>query len=374
MDLSHKVKSLQQTSPASSFELSPSFRPEIYTIFKSGTTRLVAYSGRQEHITDYTKVNRYEIMYLSKPREWMRLSMTITISVESRYWKYTGLAAGDVPLGWRRPNHLPLCLHSALETILASQLPLEQDSHLVIYLGGHSDLDDIGGLSRLLKNVKKSPTTEEYLWTVTDRLYHLNVPWYLETAVITHPISRDMQAMSFSFLESRWVLDNRFGSHIPQIDLMLYELRVLNSLRGAPSINPFIGIVVDPETTIAKRFLSELPAHRQLLAMLDEACKSGVIFTCDRCEKWCRQIIQGVAETHAKEFVVGLLGEKLKDGVGINDQDNVVLYRFKTTFYYTKGREALLPPEYNRLASTEGLFPALPQTDIYQLGLYIFGG
>ncbi|OTA87407.1 hypothetical protein M434DRAFT_138741 [Hypoxylon sp. CO27-5] len=198
------------------------------------------------------------------------------------------------------------------------------------------------------------------------------MPWYSETDVIPFPLPQNTSNVSFiSFWKSRWVLDNRFESLPEQIDSKLYELQVLHSLRGMPRINPLIGAVLNQSSGIVKGFLSKLPAKRQLLATIKRVSESKLI-EWKRCEKWCKQLVQGVAEVHGKGFSVGILGDEIKDGVGIDEHDNVVLYRFRSTFYYGNPRKDSLPPEYRHSASTEGLLPALPQTDIYQLGLLLW--
>ena len=44
-----------------------------------------------------------------------------------------------------------------------------------------------------------------------------------------------------------------------------------------------------------------------------------------RRQKWCRQIIEAVAETHSRGFVVGTLGHVLDGAVAVNGEDNAIL-------------------------------------------------
>ncbi|KAI1140559.1 hypothetical protein F5Y05DRAFT_322100 [Hypoxylon sp. FL0543] len=367
-DIKNQAKS---ALPASSFELATTFRPEIYTSFNAGSS-LFCYAGHQEQDIGFTRVNRYEMMYSSKPREFTRVSVSVTISVESRWYSVTAPVA-TVGFAWRRQQSLPARLHSAIERILKSRPTLTQDSHLRIYLGSRSDLDDLEGSSTVPVEICTSMRNEAYLRIITDMLHHLNMPWYFETDLIPFPLPQNTSNVNFiSFWESRWVLDNRFESLSEQIDWKLYELRVLHSLRGVPRINPFIGAVVNQSSGIVKGFLSELPAKRQLLATIRRICESGKLVEWKRCAKWCRQLVQGVAEVHGKGLLVGILGDEMKDGVGIDEQDNVVLYHFRPVFYYGNPGKDSLPPEYRRSASAEGVLTALPQTDIYQLGLFLW--
>ena len=72
-------------SPASIFELSPSFWPETY-IITDGVPKLFSYMTYQEGATDFTRVNRYAIFYAKGPRQWVRITASVTFSVDSLLW------------------------------------------------------------------------------------------------------------------------------------------------------------------------------------------------------------------------------------------------------------------------------------------------
>lgn len=78
-----------------------------------------------------------------------------------------------------------------------------------------------------------------------------------------------------AYLQSRWVLEYRFGSDKPHIDAHVYILEVLHCLRGAPGINPFIGVVLDDDSGIINGFLCELPAKGKLFHLTTNANKSS---------------------------------------------------------------------------------------------------
>ena len=93
----------------------------------------------------------------------------------------------------------------------------------------------------------------------------------------------------------------------------------------------------------------------------------------ERREAWCKQIVQGVAEMHSRNFVAGYFGEKPCAGVAVDADDNAVLYgRFRTTFTYTSDPLGIPPPEYCESAISGDSFEALFHTDIYQLGLLLW--
>lgn len=144
-------------------------------------------------------------------------------------------------------------------------------------------------------------------------------------------------------------------------------------MRGTHGINTVVGVILDGKTAALKGFLSEIPAHRQLLALMRQARGSRELFGWDKREKWCRQLVQAVAKVHTKGFVIGILGDGVKDGVGLDGFNNVVLYRFRSTFYAKGTATGESPlPECPHAALTKESMPALPQTDIYQLGFLLW--
>jgi serine/threonine protein kinase len=199
----------------------------------------------------------------------------------------------------------------------------------------------------------------------------MGIPWYVETDVVSQ-FPRIPSTTHISCLGSRWVLHYKFEARTAQIEALLYELLALHTLRNSPGINPFIGIVVDRQGGAISGYLSELPIQRQLLIFMRTCLDSGQAIGTQRAERWCRELVQGLAIVHRQGFVIGHLGEILKDGVGLNEHDNVVLYRFQTKFYYNEDRQGLLPPEYYHKAVPGTMIPALPETDIYQLGLFLW--
>ncbi|KIX09368.1 uncharacterized protein Z518_00447 [Rhinocladiella mackenziei CBS 650.93] len=149
-------------------------------------------------------------------------------------------------------------------------------------------------------------------------------------------------------------------------------MRVPHCLKGTPGITPFIGVVLDENGTI-NGFLSEAPTNGSLFDTIARSIESGAPISWERREKWCRQIVRAVAEMHSKNFVVGMLGNVHASGLGLNARDDAVIHhRFWTTFAYDNMKTGVVPPELRQSASIVGSMTALPQTDIYQLGLLLW--
>ncbi|KAF2181028.1 hypothetical protein K469DRAFT_752905 [Zopfia rhizophila CBS 207.26] len=345
-------------TPITAFEASASFRPEAYTNVEV-TPRLFSHSEYQELVTEYTQTNRYAMFYCKSPRHWIRLTMSITISVESRYWDLLRVAPGRDVLS-QQSYGLPTGLNSMVDTFLRDHPDFEQDGHLSLYIGA-------GPANTALQISRPRFQATEYLKRATKFLYHLNCPRYKESALIQRPLRTQCLNREFiTIMQSQWVQDYRFGSDKAQIDASLYVLQVLHCLRGAPGIDPFVGVILDEQSEIIKSFLTKFSSGGDLSDYLTQPV------AWERGEKWCRQIVQGVAAVHSKGFVVGFLGSTLNCGIKIDGEDNAVLGRFQTIFTFDPAITGRLPPEYRHLELIEGSLTALPQTDIYKLGLLLW--
>ncbi|KAI0165377.1 hypothetical protein GGR52DRAFT_585411 [Hypoxylon sp. FL1284] len=363
-------QSIQATSasPASLFELSSSFFPESYTTIES-TSRLVGYMNYQEHATEYSRVNRYEMFYCKAPRQWIRVSISATFSVESMYWMTMRMASSKSLVTY----DLPAGLSKKLEQVLAACADVEQGVHLSVYLGNRACPVENQEKSGMLVHLGKPQVAiTEQLKLITSIAYHWNCPRYSEKEVVQLPMFRLVRDNRFvAYLQSRWVIAFRFGSDKAQIDSDMYLLKVLHCLQGTPGINAFVGTLLDSGGLISG-FMMELPLQGNLATLLSKAIKSGRPVSWQRRERWCKQIIKGIAAVHSQDFRIGVLAEALSTAIYIDDQDTAVLCNFQKEFPYQNTRSAVTPPECRHLALTNGSMAATAQTDIYQLGLLIW--
>lgn len=134
--------------------------------------------------------------------------------------------------------------------------------------------------------------TKDYLQNITSQIYHWNCPRYYEKHLTQQPLYKSGPTNHFvALLESRWVLEYRFGSDKTQIDANFYMLEVSHRLNGRSGINPFIGVVLDDDTHIITAFLCEMPAKGKLSHILKNRGNSDELVTWKRRVKWCRQIV-----------------------------------------------------------------------------------
>lgn len=358
-----------QPAPSSSFELSASFLPETYTVLQPVPT-LFCYNSHEEQVSDYNRVIHCAMFYSRTPRKWTRLTFDITTSIESGYWNLTRTRPTN--LARQRYWIIPTRIHTALESFVRSCERINQDSHLSIYLG--SQLDHMP----IKLDVRAPFQVNAYLRQITSIIDHWDCPRYYERQLIQRPLLRYRPGKYFAaFLQSRWTMENRFGSNKRDIDSSFYILVLLHCLNGKPGVNPLVGVVLDDDSGIANAFLYGLPSKGDILQIIDLATKSGQQISWQRREKWCRQIVQGVAEIHSQGFVLGCLGENLDHGVYVDADDNAVhANQFRKMFTYDRTLMSVLPPEYHRSPLVAGSrsrqLAALPKTDLYQLGLFLW--
>ena len=357
-------------APTSPFETRVSFRPEVYTVLE-GFAKLFCIDYREFQETEYTRVEHCSMFYSPAPRQWLRLGLSITTSVDSQYWKLN--RAKVVSYAVSRPNPLPALLNSVLQAFLISREKLTQNSHISVYLGTTPGRDKSDGNEATRIPIRVTQPTFrflKYLQDITRMVYHWNCPRYWEEHLIVRPLYRRKPSYYFmACIDSRWVHYLRFSTHEAQIDEALYVMRALHCQEGAPGIAPFIGVVLD-ENGIINGFLSEAPTNGRLF---DTITCSGTPIAWQQREKWCRQILQAVAEMHSKNFVVGMLGNVHASGLGLDAENNLVIFnRFWTTFAYDDTKKGIVPPELRQSASIVGSMTALPHTDIYQLGLLLW--
>lgn len=346
-------------------EVLPSLRPESYTVTEA-FPNLFVNKTFQEDMTDFSRTNRYMLWYHKSPRRWIRVSISVTVTFESRLWDtaQAGAASGDAA------EDLPGNLAGLLEDFLQHCANLKQDIHLQAYFGGRFNPK----LGTQLWIADQPFQITAYLREISSSLRHLCRQYYPETALTQFPLYRRRRKCFYiSGVESVWALDFRFASTKAEIDSSLYHLRALHCLGGTPGICPFMGIVTDDEDGLVKGFLARAPLRGPLFRQISRANRSKKPVPWTRREKWCRQITRAVAEVHSKGYAVGKLATEteMQWTFALDDDDNAVLFWLTPTFVPSR-KCGTLPPEHRDLAETEDTLPATCYTDLYQLGLLLW--
>ena len=362
-------------APASILEMSPSFRPAHYTNCDP-TPNLVNFCDMRVTSTQRARVVHLGMFYQQQAspghmcRHWTRMTLRITVTRESRYWNMHKMRASALdPV---TAYSLPTGLLKALERSLESRERFGQDSCLSVHL----DSDSSQGHHVLALESYSEPPNQvmRCLQQITIWTRHMNCPRYHEQDLEHQPLNPNRPTNWYiAFLDSRWVMETRFGPDLDRLLADLYVLQVLHCLQGTPGIAKFTGVVLDRSGLISA-FLSELPTKGKLCRNLSDDANGGQRVSWQRRERWCKQVVQAVAAVHRAAFVVGNMCKTPDLGIAIDAEDNAVLYgRFQRDFLYNETHVGSLPPEYWHSVSHGSQVEACPQSDIYQLGLALWG-
>ena len=363
-------------APAGLLESSPSYVLETYTTCDS-TPNLVSLSDVQVSSTQRARVQDLEIFYHRTSRvelgcrRWIRITLRMTVTRQSRYWKMNKVRAHTLV---NRPQayNLPNSLFKLLEEGLESQTSIDMDSLFSVVLDG---MPRPGRHALVLTKYWWPPCqVVRCLQEITSWTYHMGCPRYLEQDVIHQPLNKGKPSNCFiAFLDSKWVMETRFGSDLERVHAELYVLQMMHCLQGKPGIASLIGVVLDRHGLVSA-FLSELPANGRLCRAWIDAIDSSQSVAWHRREKWCKQVVKAVADIHKAGFVNGSCCTGPDLGLAIDADDNAVFYgRFQRDSLYDGMCAVSLPSEYWQTVLHGSLFAASPQTDIYQLGLILWG-
>lgn len=368
----------QVIRPASPLELSPAFMPELYTVDKSFPT-LFTNRSQQLDLSEHTLTNLYSMFYRARGRQWIRITASVTISVESGLFQLARLAHDSIT-GLEPAGPLAKAIKQFLD---AQREDVEMDAHVDLYVGARfrDDFTSISSTSsaiaRLAKSFPRSLPVKSYLLEAAEAFYHGRYHFIPDSRIVQVPLPKRSKGYFFlSSYRSEWMLDFRFSLDADINRRYIYIVKALHHLRGCDGISELVGLITADEEDArhaVKGFLIRLPPGGHLLHYLGTHRHS---IPWHRRERWCREVVNAVAATHARDVVVGHLGYSGNRGVCIDAHDSVVLYYFYPAYrFIQRTLEDVVPPEHRKRAAElggVGTLPATPQTDIFQLGMMIW--
>ena len=364
----------RHAAPASLRELSLSFLPAAYTNCDP-TPNLVSFCDIRINRTQRARVIDLGMFYHQASqlghthRQWTSITLRVKVTKDSKYWNMRKVRnCGLDPV---TSYSLPTSLLKMLEEALVSQKNIGAGSCLSVNLDSESDLPRHSLV--LARYLEPSSQVRRCLLQITSWTRHMKCPWYDEQDLVHQPLNKGRPTNWFiAFLDSRWVMETRFGSDLRQIHADLYVLQVMHCLRAVPGIASFKGVVLD-ERGIVSAFLSDLPSKGKLCRNWTYDIDGRRLDSWKRREKWCKQVVQAVAQIHEATFVVGNMCKTPDLGIAIDANDDAVLYgAFARDFVYDELHVGSLPPEYWHSVSHGCRVEACPQSDIYQLGLALW--
>lgn len=360
-------------SPASVFELSADFMPELYTIDEESPT-LFADSAVQLRMSEYSMTNVYTMFYRTVGRRWSRISLTVTISIESSLFEIERLS--PMMVHHRKPL-VPVTLE--LIRFMEAQEDPRSNMCLRLYVGSDFLNQSITSSTALVKVSHPSQNAEsvtEQLRDATGVFYHANCPFIPETHVTQIPLPERPGGFFFlSQYQSEWMLDFRFTMDTETNDSLLYQLKTLHRLRGRPGICQLVGAVTGRDDGMMKGFLVRLPSKGFLLTQMPSLSRRQAFIPWKRRERWCRGVVRAVAAAHSEGLLVGFLGGARFAGLCIDEDDEFVMYSFRRFHMLSKNRPIMVAPEHQKAAASmgeNGILPSTPHTDIFQLGLTLW--
>ena len=261
-----------QSSPSSPFESLKIFRPGSYTV-DFGFATLYGYDLRGLEDSRYLRAIHCSLFYFRDHREWVRLTVSVTISIESSFWN-AGRARSGQP-NMKGNTQLDRAQATVLEAFLKSQTQIAQDSHLNMFLG--KDSGNANGhelLSRPAIHLARPHfQVRAHLVDVTRRIRHWNwegYRWFRQSGIVDYSYVRNQKNFFSARLQLEWVFECRFGSNQLRIETNLYHLQVLHTLQGIPGISRLHGLVFDDDCSkgVVTGFLCQLLAKGRLCLLM----------------------------------------------------------------------------------------------------------
>ena len=361
--------------PSGLLEAGPAWRPGAYSSSDS-VSELFGYFKSAVSENEYSRVTQHSMLYYSGLGRWVRLTASITTTLESQYHEVNAesnnTAASQI---LKAPRTAPASIVSAVKHYLKSRTDVQQDSQVSMFLGKSCSLEEPWKIK--MRIFRPPSPIDAYLRDVASSIFHIGCPWYYENALDSRPLFPRRESLFFiAFLDFRWVLFVRFASERKQVDIQMYHLRLSLHLRGSRRMIPFVGVVRNDLTGALTGFLCELPATGSLFNIFHDALQTKQPISRQRRLKWCRQIVEGVAELHAREFVAGTLVSQPHCAVYVDGHDNVVFFRRLQPFTSYSPREfGVWPPEHwgSRLPNGHSpSIPVQPADEIYHLGILLW--
>lgn len=235
------------------------------------------------HFRDKSDREKFFVTYAQQPNRWCR----VTVSCDYR----------DAP-------------SSSLESDLKS-LKFQRDKNQRIYEAIRESLPDIEFYDTVT-NLKLETEDGQLHVHVTEDINEIipypSVDFVEEGCRLYRESELDFQSHLSGFVykvrAGNQVLIKKEIPGPGTIDEFLYEIEVLNGLRGSKNVIHFHGLVVDDDEKIIKGLLISFASLGALVDVIyDDKLSSSLSWP--RRERWAYQIVQGLSEIHEAGFVQG---------------------------------------------------------------------
>lgn len=267
---------LEIVPPAGPFERSGSFFPELYIQSEPLTgPRIYSFTAREVRSTPHYRTNHYQMSLQISPRKYRELSLTVTFTQASAYWRLFQISP-SVACYWPRTT-LPHVLQSQIENTLPEIIDMDDDSHIRL----DYSLEGLRLLPwQLPRNQMCFPEasygsfSHEALLSILD---DMQCPKRFEHDLVRMCALRGPQWF-LTVLDGQLLYESRNASSPVYTALNLYNIQLLHCLKAAPGIAKLAAIVVDPTTKCFQGYLREIPAEGNMYRMMWRARAEGNLY------------------------------------------------------------------------------------------------
>lgn len=355
-------------APWSKTDAFPLLAPSAYTVSSKESTlssiSVVSVSRSSSWCT-------YLATFIYRPtfREVMQVDLCVVINNVSEFWDQ--IEPDNPARGGGRD------LPKKVVTRLKKWLRKNQASttHLQIGVALSKSMQIFGDTSQWISSSQRA--FSDRVLQITNTFDLSCCEWYYEKDLARRHLYTDWRSCESLVCHPRkrtWVREVRFSMDKLLFEAQVYTLRTLYdlALRQCALAGRFAGIIRDCNDMIVA-FMSEVPKGGWLATLMFEASRNGQPIPLSRRLKWCRQLVEIVAEVHRHGQVLGMLGLALWWPwccLSVNDDDSIepwILFRphISTERLYP----GTIPPELRPLVT---LTKATAQTDLFQLGLMLW--
>ncbi|KAK8122904.1 hypothetical protein PG984_011574 [Apiospora sp. TS-2023a] len=352
----------KQPTGTGAFERSPTFLPETYT--SDDSRRLGYFDGWELQVSPFQR-EYHCIVFFQVRRQYLRIEAQLLVSVESPYWDILR----EKPHGQflNRALALPFAVERSLVGFLRTCEIPDQGGQVSVHLGHQP--------SKFLFKQVKQPVTDvaRRLQQISAVARYMDCPRYRDRELIHQNLcsQRFVEPQFIAWLSSRWVMEIRFSLDDDGIEGSWYTLQVLHCMKCHPRFGPLVGLVESDDGGLLG-YLCEIPTRGSVLDQVLAAQKVGKPISWKRRQRWCRQLIEAVAELHSNGFVHGSLGTNSRNGAFVDGDDNLrLLSNFKRSFVPTN--TLVQPPEYFGSGVDPPDVLVQPAVDLYHMGLLLWG-
>jgi hypothetical protein len=262
----HRPEHVLPPHPAGLLELSPNCFPELYTIEEGlSKKRLLVSPAHEKHFAAHTRTKSYCLLVWRLPRQWRRLTLSFTITRQSRYWEYTKVFTSKRNTVTMDCD-LPPLFQAQAEKMVAQAEDFSDDTEISL------TLTDDGSALNASCWTQTLICVEHHEQSVTELLDHMGCRRYFEKEVAQIAILHAPDCF-VSFVEGRFLLENKIT--LSPTDNSLYMIQLLHCLKGCPGVANLAGVIVDSKGQELKSYLREMPGKGGMSKIISDGLKEG---------------------------------------------------------------------------------------------------